>query len=455
MSEPSRSRPARRSGILTAAGFVASVAGLASVAANSPAAIAVSQPATPPAAAGSGLGGQPWSQRAVTATVAGRQVSSDLGPGRTERWIGLAVAGEELVNALFGAGDLPPRVQPPQSLLLFADPAEYQQVLSGRYGEAAAGSDPARTFLFDHQRITAATLPPAPEGRDRDPAEADAAAAAADFLAAAAVAALDRPFEDDLAPALVAALRRFAAETIVLDDGVHPGHARPETLLAAQLVVRDKAPDLPAILSLDARQWAELDDAQREDATLVAWSLLQFASQREGRPAAQLLRGLAEAVNAGDRPATAVERVGDRGGWPRVLRPWRRWIESATPDPTADIVVGIEALAAGLADLAEDDVVPGTLEEAVSQLAGRGFIWRGIRQGRAVEIAVTDASVFAFGEDPGTGRRPEIELVRPRSARPGQGPTPPGIEVRSVRPGRLSVAWERGEAGLVRRFSVR
>ena len=44
---------------------------------------------------------------------------------------------------------------------------------------------------------------------------------------------------------------------------------------------------------------AELDDVQREDATLVAWSLLQFASQREGRPAAQLLRGLAEEKQVG------------------------------------------------------------------------------------------------------------------------------------------------------------
>jgi hypothetical protein len=447
MSDASRFRPALLSGsILAAAGLLTPVAPLAAEA---------SQPATPPAAAGSGLGVQPWSQRAVTATVAGRQVTSDLGPGRTERWIGLAVAGEELVNSLFGAGDLLPRVLPPQSLLLFADPAEYQQVLSGRFGEAATGQTPASSFLFDHQRITAATLPPATEGRDRSPAEADAAAIAADLLATAAVAALDRSFENDLAPALVAALRRFAAETVVLDDGVHPGHPRPETLLAAQVVVRDKAPDLPAILSLDARQWAELDDAAREDATLAVWSLLQFASQREGRPAAQLLRGLAEAVNAGDRPATAVERVGDRGGWPRVLRPWRQWIESATPDPTADILVRVEALAAGLADLAEAGIVPGSLEEAVSQLAARGFSWRAIRQGLPVEIAITDASIVAFEEDPGTGRRPEIELLRPRTTRPGQAAIPPGIEVRSVRLGRLSVSWDRRDTELVRRLTVR
>ena len=450
MSEPSRFRPALLSGsVLAAAGLLAAFPTIAAEG---------SQPATPPPAAGSGLGVPPWSQRAITATVAGRAVSSDLGPGRTERWIGLVLAAEELVDALFGAGDLPPRVQAPQSLLLFGDPAEYPQVLAGRFGQAAAVDGPASTFLFDHARITAATLPPLPPAaaaRDRTAAEGDVAAIAADLLATAAVAALDRPFEDDLAPAMVAALRRFAAETVVLDDGVHPGHPQPETLLAAQIVVRDKAPDLTAILSLDARAWSELEAEQREDATLAVWSLLQFASQPDGRPAAQLLRAMAEAVNAGDRPATAVERVGVRGGWPRVLRPWRQWIESATPDPTAGVVVRVEALAAGLAELAEAGVVPSTLEEAVTQLAARTFTWRAIRQGRPVEIAITDASIVAFEEDPGIGRRPELELVRPRPARPGQPANPPGIEVRSLRVGRLSVAWDRDETGLVRRMSVR
>jgi hypothetical protein len=443
------------------AGAILSLTVLGLAAPDAGAAAAAGQPTAPAGTSGAPGLTVPWSQRAITATVAGRTVTSDLGPGRTERWIGAVVAAEALVAELLGTNALPARATPPQTLLLFADREDFARELRGRYGEVAEGAA-ATSFLFDDVRVTAATvpaLPAPPEGVVAPapaPAERDIAAAAGDLLAVAAAAAFDRPFEDDLAPALASAIELLAAESIVLDDGIHPGHPAASTLVAAQVVVRDRAPDPIAILTVDARAWGELEEDVRADATLTIWSLLQFASTREGRGAVAVLRSLAERVNAGDRPETAVLRAADERTWRTLVTGWRRWIESATPDPTAMVVTHAEALAAGLRELAADGVVPADLDAAATALADRGFVWRAIRQGVPVEIAVEGPATFTFEEDMGSRRRPELKLMRPRSGTGrADGQLPPGVEITGLRLGRVMVSWERSEDGPVRRMIVR
>ncbi len=417
---------------------------------------------------GGGLGPQPWSQRAITAEVGGWTVTSDLGPGRSERWIEAVVGAGGIVAELLGTDGLPARALTPRTLLLFDDHADFVRVLEGRYGAAAAGTA-AVELLFDAEQVVAATEPPpppptaeadggpaaSPAPPPRASAERDLAAAAADVLAAGAAAALHRPFQDDLPPALAAGLELLAAESVVLDRGIRPGLPRAETLVPAQVVVRDAAPDVIAILALDAAAWDELDPTVRADATLVAWSLVQFATQPEGRRLRDLLRSLAVRVNEGDRPPTAIVRAGGERAWRSALGAWRRWIEEATPAPDPEAAVLVEALAAGLRELAADGLAPSDLDAAAAALADRGFTWRAIRFGAPVEISVEGPATFELDEDADTGRRPQIALVRSRSVRGADGPLPPGIEVRGLRTGRLQVRWEPGEQGPVRVMTVR
>ena len=399
------------------------------VAASAPA-LAAAQPTGLP---------DPWPQRAQQSRSASWSVTSDLDPGRTRGYAGLCDGMLDALGSTFG-GSLFRRVLPRRELLLFSDPQEYALILRTNYGEPASGL-PAIAFSFTGSDVIAVSA--GTPGSDAD----DPRGLAADLFAGVARHWMREYFQDDLAPATSRAIELFASEAMPIGDRIVPGTLREELLLAAQVIVRDGGnPGLVDLLTLDGEPWAELTGTERSDRTLLAWSFLMYCGERE--PALNLLRAFLGHVSQGSRPIHALDRTTTPEELARAESAWLAWMRDASPAQFAPALVKLEALAAGLHMLAEDDVVPADLAETAAALSSRGFEWSARRFGEDITIRAADG--FGLDEDLVSRRRPVYELKAPGSLDRAtravwQDPpaAPPRVSTRWLRPVDLRINWIR------------
>ncbi|MFK7962128.1 MAG: hypothetical protein AB8G96_16570 [Phycisphaerales bacterium] len=408
--------------------------------AASPAAPTQAAPAQAPAAPATP---DTWESRSRSGEAAGRSVTADLSPEASILWLRALAATETALDELTGASALPPRILPTRQVLFFTDDADFRRVLQTTYGQELSGDDVVRFDVGSQQTLAAVV-----------PADEDVAAGAARVLPIAGAQWLERWFQADLPPALDAGLELFLADTTFVGDRPMFGRARAETLIPAQVIARDRTPNLFGLLSLDDEGWSGLTAEERADGTLAIWSMLQFAAGDDGGGMRRGLRAFLRAVNAGSLPADALQATFATADAAALQSQWRRWIERAIPDPITVAMPRVEALIDGLAMLSAEGISPKHLDEAAAELSGRNFVWESVRWGEPQRLAITGPDVFVLPEDTRTGRRARIDLdpgriTTPRSSRPAaDGPVaPPRIRVRGLARGTVQVEWEQQADG--------
>lgn len=449
-------------------GFGARAAGPVVAAAAATISIAVAVDAGPGAAGPSAAnpGPVPWEARAESGMLEGFTVRSDAGETVTRQIVELVIRARAGALAVTSSGGLPARALPTDTILIFGRESDARRVLASQYSVQWTGPR-VTAFTAGREQFLAVIAGSAPTADDSVLVHAGLAAVAGDLLETAASRALTRPFGSDVPPALAAGLGRLARDAVVTsEDAVFAG-LRRDSLVAAQIVLRDSSARIDELLALDAAAWKDVSASEREAATVLIASYLQFAGTGGGAADAAIerLAALGRRLNAGDRPDAAVARTATGSGPARADRGWRTWLRQVHPDPLAEAVAVAEALADGLAALAAaptepgEDVAPAvappaSVEEARARLAADGYVWTAERGGESVTIDPSEAQAFILAEDPASGRRPVAELTptRPSASAARRrdreaGSLPPAVDVKAVRGRTVSVTWSRDDAG--------